>query len=219
MIDGGLSDEELKVAQHILNKAPLVIGFVNDLYSFAREFDDHFKAGTLDAIHNAMAVLMGGYGYSEEEAIGILKQEISAAERDIMERYAAWESSETSKPERLRKFVVYAILAIGGILYWMSFSERYHRQDITATAADRAQSTSNGTTELKKLKGYPAPAASQQAGQRQVNGNSKGPQQDVGQENMEDTLAELLVPFKCATETGHDVRYQSSNLAFSTELI
>lgn len=221
LTDTGVLDEERVSVQHIFSSGALAASLLNDLYSFPREFDDHLKAGTLDMIHNAMAVLMSGYGYTEEEATNILRQEISAAEKDIMDKYSAWERSSAPKSERLRQYVVYSILALGGIIYWMSHSQRYHRDDITATAEDRAQLVNKSNDRLKKLEGYSPPAASVQANseprERELNGKSSGAPRYTNQKtNVEDALADLLVPFKSAAAPGDDVNMLIPLLSFGT---
>ncbi|KAL4819610.1 isoprenoid synthase domain-containing protein [Aspergillus spinulosporus] len=82
-----ISDEELNSVSPMLELGDLITGLTNDFHSFHKEFDKHFLAGTLDIIHNGMAVLMSNYGYDEQEAGNILKQEVLAAEAILMTEY------------------------------------------------------------------------------------------------------------------------------------
>lgn len=155
-----LSQEEKASVAPFLKNDSLISGLLNDLYSFPKEFNELNRIGSLDMIHNGVAVLMHGYGYSEDEAADIIRQEISAAERNMMDGYRAWEASRTAKKsEVLRKYVLHSILALGGMIYWQSHSQRYHRSDLTTTAADRAQLVAKYPKGIRRLKGYPPPAA------------------------------------------------------------
>ena len=154
------AQEEKASVAHVLDKGALILGLVNDLYSFSKEFEEHSRAGTLDMIHNGISILMHGYGYSEEEARNILRQEISAAEKDLLDSYQAWELSHAPKcSETLRKYVVYYILALGGSIYWHSHTQRYHRLEFTTTVEDRAQLVTKDRAAVRRLKGHPPPAA------------------------------------------------------------
>ena len=155
-----LAQTEKASVAHLLEKSSLIFGMVNDLYSFPKEFEEHSRAETLDMIHNGISLLMHGYGYSEEEARNILRQEISAAEKDLLDSYRAWELSHAEKcSEMLRKYVVYYILALGGWIYWHSHTQRYHRLEFTTTVEDRAQLVTKDRSAVRRLEGYPPPAA------------------------------------------------------------
>ncbi|EAW14129.1 polyprenyl synthetase family protein [Aspergillus clavatus NRRL 1] len=153
-----ITEEEKQSVAPILDYGVMSGSLSNDYYSFHREFDEHMKSGTLDAIHNAMALLMTEYGYSEEEAGDILKQEVLAAEKQLMQHYEAWEASDAPKSDNIRSYVVLFILAVGGGNYWQSQSSRYRNEGMTTTIEDRARLLQPRREHLLRLEGYPSPA-------------------------------------------------------------
>jgi hypothetical protein len=170
MVDAGynepVSKEEKSSIQSFFAKSHLILGLLNDLYSFPKEFEEHTQTGSLDMIHNGTAILMHGYGYSEKEAADILRQEISAAEKEVMDGYRAWETSQTPKSDALRRYAVHRMLGLGGLIYWHAHSGRYHRENLTTTADDRAQLVEKDPTILRRLRGHSPPAAFPQCGAR-----------------------------------------------------
>ncbi|KAL4902928.1 hypothetical protein BDW74DRAFT_169205 [Aspergillus multicolor] len=153
-----ISKQELDSVAHMIQLGDLITGLTNDFHSFHKEFDKHFAAGTLDMMHNGMAVLMSNYGYDENEASDILKQEVLAAEKKLMADYETWSSSQTPKTEDLRRYMFTSILGIGGFNLWQSISPRYHRTNCTTTANDRAQFVGRGYDGKIKLPDHPPPA-------------------------------------------------------------
>ncbi|KAL4741108.1 isoprenoid synthase domain-containing protein [Aspergillus similis] len=153
-----VSNEELDSVSHMMELGDLITGLTNDFHSFHKEFNEHFLAGTLDIMHNGMAVLMSNYGYDEHEAGNILKQEVLAAEARLMAEYESWNSSQSPKTDALRRYMFTSVLTIGAVNYWQSVSPRYHRTDFKATAADRAQLVGRGYDGKMRLLGYPPPA-------------------------------------------------------------
>jgi hypothetical protein len=152
-----VSQKERESVWHFLKKGCLSSALLNDLYSFPKEFDAHTKAGNLDTMQNATSILMRGYGYTENEAYSILKQEILKEEKEMMDQYKTWEALVTPKSDQLRKFVVLSILVLGGTNYWMSHSPRYHKTDLTTTEEGRAQIIGKSSHGIWKLKNYPPP--------------------------------------------------------------
>ena len=114
-----VSQQEKDSVDHFLRKASLSASILNDLYSFRKEFDAHAKAGTLDMMQNAVALLMSSYGYTEEEAEHILKQEIRTLEKQALDEYTGWENSGSAVSDHLRLYVVTGMLFFGGLNYWM----------------------------------------------------------------------------------------------------
>ncbi|KAL4882680.1 isoprenoid synthase domain-containing protein [Aspergillus karnatakaensis] len=176
-----ITEEELNSVSHMLDLLNLITGLTNDYHSFHKEFDDHHSAGTLDIIHNGMAVLMSNYGYDEQEAGNVLKQEVLSAEALLMKEYETW-SSFTSNSHNLRRYMFISILASGGMNHWQAISPRYHRNDLITTAEDRAQLVGRGYDGKRKLSDYPFPAialASKEQGDSYVSteaiGNPSGP--------------------------------------------
>jgi geranylgeranyl diphosphate synthase type 3 len=155
-----VSQRERDSVWPFLEKGYLSNALTNDLYSFHKEFEAHSQANSLDSLQNAMSVLMRGYGYTEDEACGILRQEILKAEKQLMDWYITWRSSAASKSEELRKYVVLSILYFGGLNYWMSHSPRYHGMDLATTREDRAQLIGNSIRPSQRLANYPPPIAS-----------------------------------------------------------
>ncbi|KAL2847646.1 isoprenoid synthase domain-containing protein [Aspergillus pseudodeflectus] len=154
-----LDQDALDSVSHLAEICYLIAGLSNDFYSFHKEFEEHARAGSLDGIHNGMAVLMSRYGYEESEAEEIMKKEILSAERTLMEKYEEWKSSSASKSDELRHFVLISILAVGGASYWQSFSPRYQRANLSTTVEDRAQLVGRNYTAGLRLPNYPAPVA------------------------------------------------------------
>jgi Terpene synthase family 2, C-terminal metal binding len=189
IFSSGVSQEERESVEHFLNKERLVFGIANDVYSFPKEFEDHAKAGSLDMIHNAMAVLMSRYGYTESEAESILKQEISKTETEALNECKSWINSSAPKSEELKTYVRSYHLLLGGANYWATHAERYQRKDLTTTAADRAQLVAKSLDSVPRLYNYPPPAA-MAAGlpltQKQENDSKQLP------------LASFLAPFRKA---------------------
>jgi hypothetical protein len=154
-----LDQDALDSVSHLAEICYLIAGLSNDFYSFHKEFEEHARAGSLDGIHNGMAVLMSRYGYEESEAEEIMKKEILSAERTLMEKYEEWKSSSAPKSDELRHFVLISILAVGGASYWQSFSPRYQRANLSTTVEDRAQLVGRSYTAGLRLPNYPAPVA------------------------------------------------------------
>ncbi|KAL2813474.1 isoprenoid synthase domain-containing protein [Aspergillus cavernicola] len=153
-----VSQEELDSVSHMIELGNLITGLTNDFHSFHKEFNEHYMAGSLDAMHNGMAVLMSNYGYEEDEAGEILKQEVLSAEKRLMDEYEAWSSSPTPKSDDLRRYMFVSVLTFGGMNHWQSITPRYHRTDFTTTAADRAQLVGRGHEPKLTLTDYPRPA-------------------------------------------------------------
>ncbi|KAL4994671.1 isoprenoid synthase domain-containing protein [Aspergillus recurvatus] len=192
-----VSDAELDSVSHMIELGDLITGLTNDFHSFHKEFNEHFMAGTLDMMHNGMAVLMSNYGYDEQEAGNILKQEVLAAERKLLAEYESWNSSQTPKTDELRRYMFTSVLAIGGVNHWQSVSPRYYRTDFTTTAADRAQLVGRGYDGKMRLSGHPPPAMAVE-----VNGHSES--DSSSEDSHEHTSGvtaldkEIVAPFKKA---------------------
>ncbi|KAE8313459.1 isoprenoid synthase domain-containing protein [Aspergillus transmontanensis] len=154
-----VSPQEIDSVSYFVDKILLSSSLLNDLYSFPKEFEEHSSAGNMDTIGNAMALLMSGYGYNEDEAANILKREISELEERALEEFHAWQNSNLTKSPSLVRYVFTVMTAAGGFNYWMSHSERYFRTDFTTTAEDRARLVRNPDSCLGRLQGYPAPLA------------------------------------------------------------
>jgi hypothetical protein len=194
-----ISDEELDSVSHIIELGDLITGLTNDFHSFHKEFNEHFLAGTLDIIHNGMAVLMSNYGYDEQEAGNVLKQEVLAAEARLMAEYENWNSSQNPKTDALRRYMFTSVLTFGGVNYWQSVSPRYHRADFTATAADRAQLVGRGYDGKRRLPGYPPPAM---AMTMKTNGHTESDSSSEASHERTSAVAplarEIVVPFEKA---------------------
>ncbi|PGH12319.1 hypothetical protein AJ79_04385 [Helicocarpus griseus UAMH5409] len=158
--DLDVSDIEIASVAHLIDSGSRTMVLTNDYYGFYQEFDEVFKSGDLNKLRNAICVLMRDYGYSEDEAFHILKQEILREEVQLLSEYKAWELSSTTKSDALQRFVALWILACGGLNYWTSFSPRY-RTAVSTTKADRAQLTANCSHPVRTLLDYPPPQISQ----------------------------------------------------------
>ncbi|KAB8209437.1 isoprenoid synthase domain-containing protein [Aspergillus parasiticus] len=154
-----VSPQEIDSVSYFVDKFLLSVSLLNDLYGFPKEFEEHHSAGNMDTIGNAMALLMSGYGYNEDEAANILKREITELEERALEEFHAWRSSDVTKSPSLVSYVFTVMTMAGGCNYWMSHSERYFRTDFTTTAEDRARLVKIPDPCLGRLQGYPAPLA------------------------------------------------------------
>ncbi|KAL2840668.1 isoprenoid synthase domain-containing protein [Aspergillus pseudoustus] len=193
-----LDQKALDSVSHLTEICYLIAGLSNDFYSFHKEYEEHARADSLDAIHNGMVVLMSRYGYDESEAETIMKTEVLAAERCLMERYEEWKTSSTPKSDELRHFMALSILAVGGASYWQSFSPRYQRVNLQTTAEDRARLVGSGYSAGLRLSIYPAPAAMT----RLTNGHPESsPQKSIMELTNGEALlitGDLLAPFEKA---------------------
>jgi hypothetical protein len=194
-----VSDKELDSVSHMTEIGDLITGLTNDFHSFHKEFNEHFLAGTLDMMHNGMAVLMSNYGYDEQEAGNVLKQEVLAAEARLMAEYENWNSSESPKTDALRRYMFNSILTYGGVSYWQSATTRYQQTDLTATAADRAQLVGRGYDGKRRLPGYPPPAM---AMTMKTNGHTESDSSSEASHKRTSAVAplarEIVVPFEKA---------------------
>ncbi|KAL4966087.1 bifunctional terpene synthase/polyprenyl synthetase family protein [Aspergillus stella-maris] len=193
------TDEELDSVANMIRLGDLITGLTNDFHSFHKEFDEHFQAETLDSIHNGMAVLMSNYGYDENEAGGILKQEVLALETQLMSEYETWSFSTAPKSDDLRRYMFISVLTIGGMNRWQSITPRYHRNDFTTTDSDRAQLVGQSYDVKLRLPQYPSPSMAVTVGRRDPIGtdslleNSVEPAAEVAPKNKE-----ILAPFEKA---------------------
>ncbi|KAF7167893.1 hypothetical protein CNMCM5623_001040 [Aspergillus felis] len=167
-----VTEVERQAVSEMVDYGVLSVSLSNDYYSFHREFDDHFRSGSLDAIHNAMALLMTEYGYTELEAGDILKCEVLTAEKNLVQQYRQWEKSSVPKSDDFRSYVIIFILSIGGANYWQAQTPRYSDDGFTTTAEDRARLLQRRRDPVLKLEGYPPPAALDESQEKTVNGES-----------------------------------------------
>jgi hypothetical protein len=154
-----VSQQERDSIAYFTDKLMLSTSLMNDLYSFHKEFEEHSASGNIETIGNVMALLMSGYGYEEEEAASIVKQEILIVEKQGLEEFHAWHSSNLEKSPNLVGYAFTVLAFLGGMNYWMSHSERYFRTDLRTTAKDRASLVRNSASGVRRLKNYPAPQA------------------------------------------------------------
>lgn len=152
-----VSESEQASVLSIVKLGSLIAGLVNDFESFPKEFEEHFTADSLEVIHNAMAVLMANYGYTEEEARGILKKEILSLEHKMLDDYDAWKNSPSFKSDDMRRYMALCVLGVGGACHVQAISPRYHGIQLSTTAEDRAKLVGRNKTNYK-LHGFPSPA-------------------------------------------------------------
>ncbi|KAL4862293.1 hypothetical protein BDV12DRAFT_207326 [Aspergillus spectabilis] len=136
--------------------------FMNDYYSFDKEFAEHQRTDSLYRMQNGVGLLMREYGYAEDEAREIVRQQLWNAEKAIMEGYHAWEKKEGSGPRasEIRRYIAMVVFIISGSTYWHSHAPRYHRADLTSTPEERATIIGKAHRGLRLLEGYPPPKAS-----------------------------------------------------------
>lgn len=155
-----ISDDERASIAHLLEYGYLSTALSNDYYSFEKEYRDHAANGTIDNIHNAIALLMWNYGYDEGEAKSIVKAEILDAEKNLLRGYQEWEESSTGPvSDTLRTYLGLFILATGGSNYWQASSVRYsaHKAGYCKEDWMRPILLESAKQPLMKLKGYPPP--------------------------------------------------------------
>ncbi|KAE8155319.1 isoprenoid synthase domain-containing protein [Aspergillus avenaceus] len=138
--------------QLLLDLATLSASLSYDLYSYRRE---DIKPSKL----TSMTLLMQYYGYSEAEAIRILRQEILGEEQKLRDKYRKWESSSATISDSLRTYSVLLMLAAGGSNYWMS---RHLGSETYDTGLDNQKGDYTPPTEvdphnLLRLEGYEPP--------------------------------------------------------------
>ena len=167
----------------------LIAGLVNDYESFNKEFEEHAVAGSLDVIHNAMAVLMANYGYTEKEARKVLKEEILSLERKLLAEYDTWKNSSSVKSDDMRRYMALCVIGVGGACHVQAISPRYHGLQLTTTAEDRARLVGLNKTNFR-LTGY-APSAS-------YKNSSKEPLTDRRTETVLEGQEDILAPFERA---------------------
>ncbi|KAI9376181.1 isoprenoid synthase domain-containing protein [Aspergillus egyptiacus] len=150
------SQQELDSVRPIIDAGGVAGIITNDYYSFNKEFDAHQRTGTLDRMQNAVGLLMREYGYTEDEARSILRQEINKGEKQFIDGYKAWESAPGPKSDSLRRYLIMVMQLFGGTIFWMAHAPRYHHELLT-TAEDRATIVGKAHGPLRVLEGYPPP--------------------------------------------------------------
>lgn len=156
--DLNISQSEQASVFSFIKLGSLIAGLVNDYESFNKEFEEHAVAGSLDVIHNAMAVLMANYGYTEEEARKVLKEEILSLERKLLTQYDAWKGSSSIKSDDMRRYMALCVIGVGGACHVQAISPRYHGLQLSTTAEDRARLVGLNKTNFR-LTGYAPPAS------------------------------------------------------------
>jgi hypothetical protein len=155
-------DDKLSVKDFI-DSGMARMQFINDYYSFSKEFTEHQQAGTLNRMQNGLGLLMREYGYTEDEARSILRQEILQGEQAIIDGYHSWEervgSTQDARVPAIRQYIATAILFLGGATYYTSLAPRYNRQDMKSTPEQRASLIGTSHRGLRILEGYPPPKA------------------------------------------------------------
>ncbi|KAH8432825.1 bifunctional terpene synthase/polyprenyl synthetase family protein [Aspergillus melleus] len=154
-----ISDEERNSVSQLLEYGYLSTALSNDYYGFEREYHNHVANGTVDHIHNGIALLMKSYGYEEDEAKEIVKAEVLSAERKLIDGYKEWKDSPGPKPENLRSYMGLFILSIGGSNFWQAQSGRYHVDEPAHSKESRAGMIANPAGPFLMLTGYAHPAA------------------------------------------------------------
>ncbi|KAL2827214.1 isoprenoid synthase domain-containing protein [Aspergillus cavernicola] len=215
------SREEKEEIHPIVRRASSAGVMANDYYSFIKEFDDHTRTGTLDRMQNGVGLLMREYGYTEEEARNIYRQEINKGEHDAMDRYAAWEKKPGPKSNEVRRYIIMTFQLVSGTVFWMAHAPRYHRDDLTTTAEDRATIIGKCKGPLRVLEGYPPPKGVKRVGsaldsstttnKRRSNTNNHNNQVDGGKESGFSSMALFTAPFVAAPSHVLEAPYEYIN--------
>ncbi|KAL5334344.1 isoprenoid synthase domain-containing protein [Aspergillus crustosus] len=186
-----ITDEE-KMSVKYLTQLACAGGILgNDYFSFNKEFDEHHRSGTLDRIQNSVALFMREYGYTEKEALGILKEEVQRREKEFMDGFDAWSRHAGPEAAEVRRYLVMTMALMSGSMFWMSFAGRYHRTDLTTTAEDRAGLIGKSHGALRVLEGYPPPRSTVHESLPQQNGEANG--ETNGEADGQDMLKENSV--------------------------
>jgi hypothetical protein len=152
-----ISDEEKESVKYLTQLACAGGILGNDYYSFPKEFDEHHRSGTLDRLQNGVALLMREYGYTEEEAKEIIKNEVIRREKKWMDGFDAWSRQAGPETGEIRRYLVMTMALMSGSMFWMSHAGRYHRTDLVTTAEDRATLIGKSHGALRVLERYPPP--------------------------------------------------------------
>ncbi|KAL4956655.1 isoprenoid synthase domain-containing protein [Aspergillus filifer] len=148
--------EEKDTIKDVVHEAGMAAVLVNDYYSFKKEFDDLSKAGALHRMKNSLDLLMREYGYTEDEARSIMRQEINTAEQAFMDAYDAWEAAPGPKSHELRRYWQMCLWLFSGSTFWMAHGPKFHHE-YTTTAEDRATIVGACNGPLRVLERYPPP--------------------------------------------------------------
>jgi hypothetical protein len=157
-----ITPEEKKFVDDFITAGLTGAEFMNDYYSFDKEFAEHQRTDSLYRMQNGVGLLMREYGYAEDEAREIVRQQLWNAEKAIMEGYHAWEKREGSGPRasEIRRYIAMVVFIISGSTYWHSHAPRYRRADLTSTPEERATIIGKSHRGLRLLEGYPPPKTS-----------------------------------------------------------
>ncbi|KAL4903354.1 isoprenoid synthase domain-containing protein [Aspergillus multicolor] len=150
--------EEKASVQYLTRVACAGAILANDYYSFRKEFDEHHRSGTLGRMQNSVALLMREYGYTEQEARAIIKQEVQRREKEYMDGFDAW-SKHHAGPESMetRNYLIMTLTCMSGSMFWMAHAARYHRTDLSTSAEDRASLIGKPHGALRVLEGHLPP--------------------------------------------------------------
>lgn len=124
-----ITEEEADSVWHFLKKGARSSALLNDLYSFHKELQDHARNGSTSNMRNTVAFLIQKHGTTEDEAFGLIKEDVLREEKELMDAYRMWQASRAYKSQDLQKYVVLAILYFGGLSYWQAISPRYKQQN------------------------------------------------------------------------------------------
>ncbi|KAL4975516.1 isoprenoid synthase domain-containing protein [Aspergillus desertorum] len=193
-----VSQQEKDSVAYFVDKLNVSASLLNDLYSFHKEFEEHSAKGNMDTITNTMALLMSSYGYTEEEAASILKQEIKMLEQQALEEFRNWNRSNLTRSPGLVGYVFGAVTTAAGINYWTSHSERYFRTDFKTNAEDRAKLVGNSSSGLWRLENYPPPLTMTCASMSAQESNSIHPGNDSSS-----NITEKAIPSACSPHLSH----------------
>ncbi|KAL4964990.1 bifunctional terpene synthase/polyprenyl synthetase family protein [Aspergillus stella-maris] len=183
-----VSESEQASVSSFLKIGSLIAGLVNDFESFHKEFEEHTISDSLDVIHNAMAVLMANYNYTEQEASVILREEILSLERQLLADYEAWKASPSPKSSDMRSYMALCIVGVGGSCFCQATSSRYHGLELSTTAEERAKLVGCSNKNYR-LNGYPPPAVSNQPPAKPNKNTENPPAEDPN---------DILAPFEKA---------------------
>ncbi|CAN8101351.1 unnamed protein product [Discula destructiva] len=121
-----ISPEDKSRLQDIFDLTMYAVTIVNDIYSWPKEIKCHLERPDSKAPFNAIAILMRHSGYSEAQALRVLREkqtELEERHLRLLEDLKVREGGHLSENQTL--YVLTAQYAVSGSELWSIFTERY----------------------------------------------------------------------------------------------
>lgn len=119
---------EINQVDKFLRHGYLSTALISDLFSFNPAYKGT-GTGKDSSTKNALHVLVRLHQCTEIEARDILAQEIEKSQKEMMDGYMAWKTSDAPRSAQAEDYAALAILYIGGSNQWIIASHPDHRSD------------------------------------------------------------------------------------------